>query len=231
MKQNVYDYSFELRRIRSRRITFALSVVIFTFLFISLFLNFILFPVHVKSDSMESDIAKGSAVFITPLIRTPKRGDVYYISRMDNVTGTLFQKAANTIVKFVTLQKFYPFGYTDRMSGKPFLRRVLALPGDSIYMKDYVLYIKPKGEKLFLTEFELTQKAYNTNIYSVPAEWENIGVSGFMKEITLGNNEYFVLSDNRIECSDSRLWGPVKADRLKGRALLEYFPFNKIHLF
>ena len=231
MKQNVYDYSFELRRIRSRRITFVLSIVIFTFVFITMFLNCILFPVHVKSDTMENDIAKGSSVFVTPLLRNPKRGDVFYIVQKNKEELSAFQKLANSIVRFITLQKFYPFGYSDKISGKPFLRRVVALPGDSIYMKDYILYVKPKGEKLFLTEFELTEKSYNTNIYSIPAEWEDLGISGSMEEQVLADDEYFVLADNRIECADSRLWGAVKADRLKGKALLEYFPFNKIHLF
>ena len=90
-------------------------------------------------------------------------------------------------------------------------------------MKDYILYVKPKGEKLFLTEFELTEKSYNTNIYSIPAEWEDLGISGSMEEQVLADDEYFVLADNRIECADSRLWGAVKADRLKGKALLDVF--------
>lgn len=230
-KQNVYDYSYELRRMRSKRITYALGIVTFTFLFLTLFLQFVLFPVHVKSDAMENDIAKGSAVFVTPLLHNPKRGDVYYVSQQDQEKLTVFEGFANAIVRFVTLQKFYPFGYSEKMSCKPFLRRVIALPGDSIYMKDFVLYIKPKGEKLFLTEFELTEKSYETNIYSIPAEWENIGIAGSFSEMTLADDEYFVLSDNRIECADSRLWGAITADRLKGRALLEYFPLNKIRLF
>lgn len=230
-KQNVYDYSFELRRIRTQRINFVLSIIISIFLFISFFLNFILFPVHVKSDSMESDITKGGAVFVTPMLRTPDRGDVFYISRMDENHNTPFESAVNTIVRFLSLQKFYPFGYTEKMSGKPFLRRVLALPGDTIYMKDYILYIKPKGESLYLTEFELAKNSYNTNIYSVPAEWENIGITGFMDEMTLGDDEYFVLADNRIESSDSRIWGAIKSNRLKGKALMEYFPFNRIRFF
>ena len=233
MRQNVYDYSFELRRLRRKRITFVFSIVTSTFLVVTLFLNFILFPVYVKSDTMERDIVKGSAVFVTPLLHNPKRGDVYYIAQKDIEELTKTQRFINSVSRFFTFQKYYPFGfsYGDKVSSRSFLRRVIAIPGDSIYMKDYILYIKPRGENLFLTEFELSEKSYNANIYSIPAEWEDLGISGTMDEIMLADDEYFVLSDNRIECSDSRLWGAITADRFKGRVLLEYFPFNKIHLF
>ena len=40
------------------------------------------------------------------------------------------------------------------------LRRVIGMPGDIIYMRDYVLYVKPAGEKHFLTEFEIIEKNY-----------------------------------------------------------------------
>ncbi len=52
-----------------------------------------------------------------------------------------------------------------------------------------------------------------------------------MDQFTLKENEYFVLADNRLESSDSRLWGSVTSASFKGRALLIYFPFSKIKLF
>ena len=231
MKQNVYDYSYQLRRKRAKRISFAVGLLISVFLIISLFLNFVLFPVHVKSDSMESGVVKGSAIFVTPLLRTPRRGDIYYISRLDGLKNSYYEMGVNVIFRFISAQKFYPFGFTSRMSGNPFLRRVLALPGDTIYMKDYILYVKPRGENLFLTEFELAHKPYNLHIYSVPTEWPDIGVSGNISERVLGPGEYFVLADNRVECADSRVWGSIPAERLQGRALFTYFPLNKLRIF
>jgi signal peptidase I len=49
-----------------------------------------------------------------------------------------------------------------------------------------------------------------------------------MKELTLGEDEYFVLSDDRADTNDSRTWGPLPAACLKGRALLIYWPPNRI---
>ncbi len=231
MKQTVYAYSYEMRRNRRKRISFVVTLVIAVVLFLSLFLNFILFPVKVGSDSMDSDIPKGASVFVTPLQKKPARGEVVYLARQDGLKQNVFVEFVNVIVRFFTFQQYAPFGHSNALSGKPVLRRVLALPGDQVYMRDYILYVKPKNESLFLTEFELVKKPYNVHIYSVPAEWDGMGTYGNMDTLTLGENEYFVLADNRIECTDSRVWGAVDAKRIRGKALLEYFPFNKIRTF
>ena len=231
MKQNVYDYSYEMRIERKRLITKTFTVVVSIVLFLTLFLNFILFPAFVKSESMESDIAKNSAVFVTPLIRTPRRGDVVYLSRMDDYSVNGFKTVINKIVGFFTAQQIEPFGYTSSMTGKACVRRVLALPGDTIYMQDYVLYVKKDGESLYFSEYEIAAKPYNIHIYSVPVEWDGMGVSGNFSEITMGPDQYFLLADNRIEAVDSRIYGPVDKSKIRGKVLFEYLPLNKLRFF
>ncbi len=230
-KQSLYEISYEMQQRRKEKITFSLGMLLGVFVLLSLVLNFILVPVHVKSGSMEKNIAKGGAVYVCPLFKTPSRGDVFYISRMDGYKNSFFKNFADVVVRFFTLQKISPFGKSEHISGCDFIRRVLAVPGDTIYMKDFVIYIKPKGEKLFLTEFELSAKAYDVQIFSTPAEWNNVGISGDLDELVLGENEYFVLADNRVECLDSRQWGCITGDRLKGRVIVQYFPLNRLKLF
>ncbi len=145
--------------------------------------------------------------------------------------ASFFENIVNLLTEFFTAQKYAPFGYTHNMTGKAQLRRVLALPGDTIYMRDYVLYVKPKDEDHYLSEYELAKKPYNLHIYSVPAEWDGMGACGDMNEMVLEKDFYFVLADNRIDGTDSRIWGPISADKIKGRALIEYFPFSKIRIF
>lgn len=230
-KQNVIDYSFEMQQRRQKRINTALALLPGIFIFLTLFLNLVLFPIHIKSDTMEDSLSKGGIAFVCPLMKNPERGDLFFISRMDGRKNSFAKAAIDSLVRFFTLQKVSPFSESDKISGQPFVRRVMALPGDSVYMKDFVLYVKPASKDLYLTEFELADKNYNVQIFSIPAEWNNVGVSGELAERTLGEGEYFVLADNRVECLDSRQWGPVKSGRLMGRVLLQYFPFNNIKAY
>ena len=231
MKQKVADYSFKYKKKRQNKFNNAATLVVCAFLFVSAFLNFVLFSVFVKTTSMETDLSKDGIVFVCPFLRNPARGQVVYLSRMDGEKLALHEAFLNEVVEFFTLQKVSPFGRSSRMTGKSSIRRVVALPGDSYYMKDFVLYVKPSGQSHFLTEFELSSKPYNISIYSVPAEWDGMGCSGEMEETTLGKDEYFVLADNRIEGVDSRVYGKIQGSRIKGRVVMQFFPFTKIKFF
>lgn len=231
MKQNVADYSFEYRKKQQKMIQRAILIAVSVFLGITLFLNCILFTVYTNSASMETDISKDGVSFVCPFLKKPSRGQVVYLSPADEEKLPLYKSAINVAVSFFTFQKYRPFNSGSRMTGKNSVRRVVALPGDSYYMKDYVLYVKPAGQNFYLTEFELTSKPYNIRIYSVPAEWDGMGCAGSITETNLAKDEYYVLADNRIEGIDSRSYGPVKAGRIKGRLLLQVFPFNKMRFF
>lgn len=230
MRQNKYEYSYELKLERKHRNTRIFFIILSVILFLSIFLSFILFPVRVSSDTMEGDVTKGGAVFVTPLDRSPKRGDVVLLTRADGEKPSGIVKLGDLLLKFFTAQQLST-NSTNRITGRPCLRRVLALPGDCLYMKDYVLYVKPAGQKQYLTEFELATRPYTVHIYSVPVGWDGLGSNGTIKERKLGKNEYFVLADNRIEGTDSRVWGAIPGSRIMGKALLQYFPFNRIKIY
>lgn len=231
MKQNVADYSFEYKKKKQKVIQNAAILVVSVFLCLTLFLNYILFAVYTNSSSMETDISNDGVSFVCPFLKKPSRGQVVYISPLDEEKLPVYKSAVNLIISFFALQKYSPFGSTNSMTGKHSIRRVVALPGDSYYMKDYVLYVKPAGQNFYLTEFELATKPYNIRIYSVPVEWDGMGCTGNLPETTLANDEYFVLADNRIEGIDSRVYGAIKAERIEGRLIWQVFPFNKMKFF
>jgi len=47
----------------------------------------------------------------------------------------------------------------------------------------------------------------------------------------LGPLEYFVLGDNRGNSNDSRAFGPIMRDDIKGRVWFRYWPINQLHTF
>ena len=48
--------------------------------------------------------------------------------------------------------------------------------------------------------------------------------------VTVGENEFFMMGDNRNHSNDSRIWGTVPRELLIGKVQLIYWPINRIGL-
>lgn len=92
-----------------------------------------------------------------------------------------------------------------------YVKRVIAVPGDTVQIKDGVLYLN--GEE-----------------YEEEIDCETIQEAGLAEEeITIGEDEYFVLGDNRNNSEDSRYAniGNVKKEYIIGKAWFIVSPFGK----
>lgn len=232
MNKELYDLSYELKKeLRHKIFTF---VVFFISIVVSIILiqSFVVFPVRQRSISMEPDFPVNSCTFFTPLKKSYKRGDVVLVNAGNDEPLSIHKRILDYAVLLFTANQVKVSNVKHWMSDENQIRRVIALPGDTVYMRDYVLYIKPAGEDYFLTEFELEGRPYNISINASPAFWDNsLGVKGSFDETVLGKNEYFVFGDVRNSSVDSRFWGPLTSENIRAAAILEYFPFNKIHFF
>jgi signal peptidase I len=98
-----------------------------------------------------------------------------------------------------------------------FIKRIIALPGDTVMLKDGQFYINGKllDESNYL----------NSTVYTKGGD--------FLKEgetVVLEENEYFVSGDNRSHSSDSRTFGPIEENAIKGKAWIVYFPFTEFRI-
>lgn len=98
------------------------------------------------------------------------------------------------------------------------VKRIIALPGETIRFQDGYVYIKKVGE----SEFYKLEEPYLTEGMMTYA--------GRQSEVTLGENEYYCLGDNRIVSNDSRNLGPFSSDRIKGIAVIGVYPFDHFGL-
>lgn len=94
--------------------------------------------------------------------------------------------------------------------GVSYIKRIIGLPGETIQIKEGVIYIN--GEAL--------KENYGKDTI------RDAGLA--KKKITLEEDEYFVLGDNRNASIDSRRLevGPVKRSKIKGKAWLRFYPFS-----
>ena len=94
----------------------------------------------------------------------------------------------------------------------PIIKRVIALSGDSVEVKDGKVFVNGKAKD---------------EPYLKGAVTEPVGKPEFSK-LTVPKGYIYVLGDNRGNSADSRIIGPVKKSWVVGKVLVRLFPFNKI---
>jgi len=105
-------------------------------------------------------------------------------------------------------------------SSKDFIKRVIALPGEDLLIKDGHVYI---NGHLLNEPYLRTDEPWNNN-----ANWPAPGSPDAGQARTLPANQYFVMGDNRNASSDSRVFGWVARDRIEARAWLRIWPLAEL---
>jgi signal peptidase I len=160
-------------------------------------------------------------------VQPVKRGNIVLIDTSLREEQSLPKLALDWIIRFFSAQRF---SFFDR-GYRTYIKRIAGLPGDEITMTNFVLRVRERGSSYTFTEFELSDRDYVPDIPHVPAIWdESLPFSGNMERIVLGENECFVLSDDRGNTNDSRTWGPVPIKQVSGKVLLRYWPLDRLGL-
>ena len=101
----------------------------------------------------------------------------------------------------------------DNEEGTYFIKRIIGLPGETVY-------IDASGN--IYIDGEILDESYGTEVIN------RAGLAS--TEITLGDDEYFVLGDNRNNSTDSRIIGNIKREEIVGKAWLRIYPFSNFGL-
>lgn len=201
---------------------------------------FIIQSVSIASSSMEPQYHKGDRVFVLPFmygpklpfadarvagIKHPERGDLVFIKNPEKKETFFLTNLFDPVVRFFTFnQVSLKKSFQANWQKEEYIKRVIGLPGDTVRMEDFIIYIKPKGYDQFIIESALITTEYELAIDGISEFWKKeYPFSGSMKEMELGENEYFVAGDNRMNSADSRIWGTVPFSSFEGAVIFRYW--------
>lgn len=172
---------------------------------ILLFVNFIAHPVTVVGHSMDPTLSDGEYGY-TSLVSLstgePERGDVVVLTMKD-----------------------------DAGNSSLWVKRVIGLPGETVEARDGVVYVNGVA----LDESAYLDEDFMNKILADYKEQSGYDYGNFTADfapVTLKDNEYWVMGDNRPWSKDSTSpdVGPVTRDMFFGKGILVLYPFNKIGL-
>jgi len=244
MFDKALKYSYAEQKKERHRLLRVIMIILFLFILYNIINAFLVSVWVLDNETMEPGLRSGDrfivySSFVPSVISgfnktggtgagVPfKRGSIVLIDTMRGENRNWPLAAADNFVRFITAQQKEILNKGEHL----YVKRIIAVPGDEISMNNFVFRVKPAGNMYVFTEFELSDRPYYPNIPQVPALWdESLPFSGYMDNITLGPNEYFVVSDDRSNSGDSRTWGPVNAKKILGKPVFRFWPIPRIGL-
>ena len=168
---------------------------------------FLVKPYQIPSPSMEPTLDVGQRVLVNRVLyhfRDPQIGDIVVfhppVGAENGQECGVHQTGTEACPQ-----------PTPGESNTNFIKRIVAVPGDSLSVKRGRVYINGKLRDPW-------------KINKDPA----CGICNLPKPLTVPPGEYYMMGDNRGESADSREWGPVPRKWIIGKAFFTYWPPKRV---
>ena len=226
-----YKIAYTEKRKNAHLVAWVLLWFFVFYLSYTLLTTFVFSTRYLESDTMRPELQAGDRFISSSYSSLLNRnlplhyGNIVIIDKSRQKPRNLADSLLEGVVRFFTAQQVS----LSRQDEDSYIKRIIGLPGDEIAMTNYVFRVKRRGDSYSYTEFELAEKPYDVTIPPGSALWdESLPFSGNLGPIVLGDNECFVLSDDRNNTNDSRTWGPVSLDLIAGKVVFRYWPLFRI---
>lgn len=165
--------------------------------------TFVVQAFKIPSGSMENNLLIGDHLLVNKFVLGPTSSA---IERALLPIGTI--KRGDVLV----------FKYPEEPE-RDFIKRIIGLPGDTIELRQKKVYINGQPLDEPYVHFLEPPRGDASEITSLDVR-ERYG------PVTVPPNQYFAMGDNRDNSQDSRYWGFLPRDYIKGRALLIYWSYE-----
>ena len=183
-----------------------LESLVVAFILATFIRTFVVQAFKIPTGSMENNLLIGDHLLVNKVVYSPSLG------RLEDASmGKRPIQRGHVVV----------FKYPDD-ANRDFIKRVIALPGETIEIRDKRVYIngQPLDEPyVHFLEPPLRPEDPEYGIRS-DGQGDNYGPR------TVPEGHLFVMGDNRDNSKDSRYWGFLRADQVKGRALMVYWSYE-----
>ena len=181
-------------------------------------------PTIVKKTSMSPTLVQDDRLWLNRWGKTtgefPERGDIITFEAPSQ--NQIFEDEVdltNPVAKYEyepeTLWENFKYNVLEKEKTS-YIKRVIALPGEFIEIKDGAVYID--GNKL---EENYLQDGVITDMM------QGIGFEGCYTGFTIPENSVYCLGDNREGSTDSRSFGCIPLEKIEGKVAFRFWPFSK----
>ena len=175
--------------------------------------QFLVKPFRIPSESMVPTLQVGQRVLVdrvSPRFSDPERGDIIVFKPPKGADDNADVQCAHEV----------PGQACDtavkERSNTNFIKRVVGVGGDTLYVQGGRVYLKGKDGAFHLQKepFIRPDSACET--------------CNLRKPITIPKGHFFMMGDNRGNSTDSRVWGPIPKSSVIGGAFFTYWPPKRI---
>ncbi len=174
-------------------------------------------PTVVKQSSMYPTLEQYDRLLLSRLDRTakklPKRGQIITFEAPTRIGSMEEINLEQPIAKYENEPKSWwdKFIYYVLEIGKiSYIKRVIALPGE---------HVELKNEKVYINGEELKEDYLNENVRTP--------ITGPYFDFVVPENCVFAMGDNRGDSTDCRELGCIPLEKIESKVVLRFFPFNK----
>jgi signal peptidase I len=203
------------------------KTIVYALLIAGVIRSFLFQPFNIPSGSMEATLLVGDYLFVSKA--------AYGYSRYSFPFG-IFPFSGRFFASTPQRGDIVVFKYPGDNS-TDYIKRLIGLPGDRVQMKEGVLYINDMPVPKVPVEDYIENVGVQP--HHVPQFKETLpnGVSYFVLDrepegnlddtqvFTVPEGHYFMMGDNRDNSQDSRYWGFLPRENVKGKALVIYWSY------